>query len=623
MLLSAPKNMLRFIIRRLNEPNGWQNLLNEVQCSIQKTGIKGLLTEIRGVAGSPQRPIRANQLYANWVANYEFSPINGRKSLTQRLEKLHVRQRFSIFLKVSPEEGNGIIRCIKSIYNQVYADWDLQIFVSSGVSKKMKIELERISEKISNIRIHNYIDQGQFCEALNSAVQAVSAEWIIFSSARQSLAPHALAEITLAISDQPQTPFFYADEDHIDESGCRSAPVFKPGWDKELLRSYNYVGDFICCRKASLDAIGQIDSHLGHGALFHILSALADAAPLSPPVRIPLVLSHRMPPPSNIWGIQKWTQSETEDEIEARKRYLRRTGTLADVGLGALGTIRIRYRFPSEFPVVSVIIPTRDRVELLRQAVEGLINDTIYNALEIIIVDNDSVEQETLDYLSELEARKKAIVLRMKGEFNYSKFNNVAATHASGSILCFLNNDIKVIHPDWLEEMASRAVQSDTGAVGAKLLYENGTVQHSGIILGVRGTAAHAFRFERSDLPGPLGRLQIPHTKSAVTGACLVVERRKFFEVGGFDEENLKINYNDVDLCLKLYDAGYKNIFTPYATLYHLESASRGGRQTRPQLDQARKEVTYFQNKWQSYILNDPYYSPNLTKISEDYSISE
>jgi GT2 family glycosyltransferase len=288
----------------------------------------------------------------------------------------------------------------------------------------------------------------------------------------------------------------------------------------------------------------------------------------------------------------------------------------------AFGHLRIVRPAPQPAPLVSLIVLTRDRVGLLRSCIEGLRSKTAYTALEIIIMDNDSRYAKTQSYLRGLQADPRVKVVAAPGPFNFSALNNAAGRLAKGSVLGFINNDIEVIEPDWLSELVSHAVRPEIGAVGARLLYATGLVQHAGVIVGLLGgLAGHAHRFFPADHLGYTHRLQTPQYLSAVTAACMIVERAKFEAVGGFDEKGFPIAFNDVDLCLRLRERGWENFWTPYATLYHKESASRAHDFSRARRAAYDRECQNFRTRWAHVIADDPYYNPNLTRATEDFAL--
>jgi GT2 family glycosyltransferase len=273
-------------------------------------------------------------------------------------------------------------------------------------------------------------------------------------------------------------------------------------------------------------------------------------------------------------------------------------------------------------PKVSIIIPTRDRLDLIRVALNGLIHRTRYSNVEIIVVDNGSEERETLDHLQALERRGDIAVLRDGGPFNFSRLSNRGAASASGEILLFLNNDVDVIHEDWLDEIVSHVLRPEIGAVGVMLYYENNTIQHAGVILGVGSVAGHAFRGHPRAMPTAFHRSGLTRNLSAVTGACLAVRRGIFEEVGGFDEVNLPVAYNDVDLCLRIRAMGYRILWTPFAELYHRESASRGIDVSDADVQRSMGETRYMLGQWGAELASDPFFNPNLA-LTEDFEVAE
>ena len=261
-------------------------------------------------------------------------------------------------------------------------------------------------------------------------------------------------------------------------------------------------------------------------------------------------------------------------------------------------------------------------MEVLRPCVESLISVTGYKNYEVIILDNGSKEKETLRYLNKLSKKENFKVVRDNGLFNYSRINNMAVTHSSGDLICLLNNDIKVIDESWLSEMVSIAVRKEVGCVGAKLLYPDGTLQHAGVILGLGGYAAHSHRGSRGDAPGYFCRAQVRQQLSAVTGACLLIKRDIYHEVNGLDE-TFQVAYNDVDFCLRVQMLGYQNIYTPFATLLHHESKTRGEDNDPKKIKRFDQEKALLLSRWAHLINDDPYYNINLTRSREDFSIGE
>ena len=313
----------------------------------------------------------------------------------------------------------------------------------------------------------------------------------------------------------------------------------------------------------------------------------------------------------------------TDSGVAAIEDHLSRIGSNAVVEAGKYpNTYRVMWNLPATAPKVSIIIPTRDRLDVLSQCVDSVLRLTDYPDYEIIIVDNDSTEQSTLDYFEQLNMQENVRILSYEGEFNYSAINNFAVSQANGSVITLMNNDIEVIEKDWLREMAGHALRTEVGCVGAKLLYKNNMVQHAGVILGIGGVAGHAHKYFDAESAGYFSRLHLTQNMSAVTAACLTVEKSLYQQVGGLNESNLKVAFNDVDFCLRVRSLGLRNVWTPYALLYHHESVSRGHENTQEKQQRFKSEASYMQSQWGDLLESDPAYNRNLTLAREDFSLA-
>ena len=362
---------------------------------------------------------------------------------------------------------------------------------------------------------------------------------------------------------------------------------------------------------------------------------------------IPKILYHWRSVPGStalLIGAKSYAVTAAEKVIT---EHFARTGVTATLSPTKGSYWRVHYPIPQPAPLVSLIIPTRNRLNVLRPCIESIVAHTTYPNYEIVIVDNDSDDPDTLTYLRELAARTVAEgrtepgtdsastslaplapsappagvrILRYPGEFNFSAINNFAVAHTDAPVVGLLNNDLEVIHGDWLDEMVGQALRPNIGCVGAKLYYPNDRIQHAGVILGIGGVAAHAWQSHPRGSAGQSHRNLLQQNLSAVTAACLLIRREIYEEVGGLEAESLKIAFNDVDFCLKVRAAGYRNLWTPYAELYHHESASRGAEDTLEKRDRFRSEVDHMTEKWGDALLNDPAYNPNLTLTVNDFT---
>ncbi len=440
-----------------------------------------------------------------------------------------------------------------------------------------------------------------------SDLTEVRGDWVVALQPGDALAEQGLSAIAEVLEGHPDLALVYGDEDEKGENGQSVAPVFKPGWSPELLRSRNYIGRAVFFRTERLRALGSgIPDGCDvsrHGFLLRYTAGLVQEQVH----HVPVVILHRehAPPPS----------LDAEDVgKQANQRVLDAGGLRARVERGKRpGTYRIRYVLPEPSPLVSIIIPTRDRPLLLQRCLESLSKNTTYQPLELVVVDNGSRDRKARAFLDELSRTKMARVLRYPQVFNYSAMNNLGVREARGEILCFLNNDIEAISPEWLSELVGLAIQAGVGAVGAKLLYPNDRVQHAGAVAGLFGVASHSYVREPRTADGYLLQLQVTREVAAVTAACMVLRRERFLEVGGFDETYLRVAFSDFDLCFKLLRAGYRNLWTPHAELYHLESVSRGSDERTADRQRFAEEESVMRARWQQLIDQDPFYSPNLS----------
>jgi GT2 family glycosyltransferase len=309
--------------------------------------------------------------------------------------------------------------------------------------------------------------------------------------------------------------------------------------------------------------------------------------------------------------------------LKAVRSHLDAVAPQAKVRAGQhANTYRVEWLMPNPPPLVSLLVPTRDKLHLLQPCVDAILKLTSYTHFELLILDNQSTCSQTLAYMKEVAKQDPRVrVLRWDAPFNYSAINNFGVANACGSVIGLVNNDIEPINPEWLEEMVRQVCRPDIGCVGAKLYYPNDTIQHAGVVLGIGGVAGHSQKYFSRNALGYFGRLHLAHNVSAVTGACLLVRKEVYQQVGGLDEEHLKVSFNDVDLCIKVREAGYRNLFTPYAELYHHESVSRGPNDTRAKRAVADAEAQFMRQKWGKLLDTDPCYNPNLTLVHEDFSL--
>ena len=422
---------------------------------------------------------------------------------------------------------------------------------------------------------------------------------------------HALACVVGQLNKDRTLDLIYTDEDKLDAWGTRSDPNFKSDWNPDLLLSQNYICHMAVFRKTIVDEIGGIRQGYEGAQDYDLLLRFSEKTTRIS--HIPQILYHwRAIDGSTALSGEEKDYAHEKAEL-ALQDTLKRRSIKAQVMPSGIGPYhRIRYATPASEPLVSIIMPTRDHIELVKVCLDGIINNTSYTNWEVIIINNDSQKKESLEYFNSIQS-DQIRVLTFEGEFNYSAINNFGASKAKGEVLLLLNNDIEVIEPNWLSELVSHVVRPEIGAVGARLYYADDYVQHDGIIVGIGGVAGYAHpRLGRNDI-APFGGSRLIRNFSAVTAAVLAIRAHVFNEVNGLDERNLSVAFNDVDFCLRVVEAGYRNLFTPYSYLYHHESLSRGADIGSEKEARFQKEVLYMQQKWATVIANDPYYNPNLS----------
>lgn len=440
--------------------------------------------------------------------------------------------------------------------------------------------------------------------------------WLVLLQRGDTLAPQALRRFQEVLARQPQALVLYADEDRLTPTGRRHSPQFKPAWNPELLYADPHYSHCWLIRSDLAQKVACDLDAAGDGLSLYalVLEATAACRP-EQIVHIPEVLYHRADRPG-----EKRGDAETAATLE---RFLARRGPGVAVRVRPGGGHRVHWPLAAPLPLVSLIIPTRDRGEMLRRCLDSLQDHAADSPpTEVLLIDNGSSEPDTLAYLAELEQRPGVRVLRRPGPFNFAAFNNEAATLARGEVLAFLNNDVEALAPGWLRAMVAEAMRPGIGAVGARLLFEDGSVQHAGVLLGIGGIAGHAHKYLEAGAAGYQLRLQLTHAVSAVTAAALVLRRRLFLEVGGFDQEQFAVNYNDVDLCLRLTAHGHRSIYCADAELLHHESRSRGAPSSPEALAQWHREREAMRQRWGTLLEADPHYSPHLSLLEENFSLA-
>lgn len=574
--------------------------------------------------------------YRYWLTHVEPMREPDSRQVAVRLAKRDYRPSFSILLSSAGVSPERLVACIESVLAQRYTAWQLYIADRATGAPEMRAELARLAAQDARIVIVACAENADSAALSNAALARAQEDFTTVLEGEDQLAPNALYHVVDTLNRYPQAELLYGDEDALDEEGGRFDPHFKPQWNPDLMLAQNYIGRFALYRSTRLRQIGGFcggfEVNSSHELTLRFTRGLATEQ-----IRhVPFVLHHRraqkmkeqVSEPESMSGAmneemnEEMTEETAEAGLRAVREHLAHAEPRATVIVGPLPhSYRVQWPLPDPQPLVSLLIPTRDRVEILKPCVDAILERTEYANFEVLILDNQSSCKKTLAYMAEVSADPRVRVLRWNQPFNYSAINNFGARHARGSILGLVNNDIEPINDDWLCEMVRQVCREEIGCVGAKLYYPNDSIQHGGVILGLGGVAGHAHRFFPRRHSGYRDRLHLVQNLSAVTAACLLVRKPVFEEVGGLNEESLTVAYNDVDLCLKVREAGYRNLWTPYAELYHHESVSRGTDDNPKKRARAQREIDYMRRTWGPQLDSDPAYNPNLTLAYEDFSL--
>ncbi|MBB3258019.1 glycosyltransferase involved in cell wall biosynthesis [Paraburkholderia bannensis] len=566
-----------------------------------------------GVRSLLSRAARTDD-YGAWIARFDTIDEASRASLRDKVAQLKGRPRISIVVPVFNPRAEHLRDMLESVLAQIYPDWELCLCDDASTEPHVAEILAQYAAADTRIKTMRRDVNGHICVASNDALALATGDYVALLDHDDRLAEHALYLIARYLQLHPQAKLLYSDEDKLTPDGERIEPYFKPDWDPILMLGQNMFSHLGVISTALVREVGGFRAGFEGSQDHDLVLRCAEEVDASAIVHIPHVLYH--------WRI---SEQSTAREVAAKpyvreaakravKEHLERTGRIADVDWLRPTSSMLRVVFPVQQPqpLVSVIIPTRDKPDLLAQCIDSLSQRTRYANIEILIVDNGSTDARALALLSAYDAKENCRVIRDDSPFNYSALNNRAAALARGAVLCLLNNDIESRDPEWLSILCGYAMQPGIGAVGCALWYPNERLQHGGVALAGDDVAGHLHHMLGRDEAGYFGRALLAQQVSAVTGACLVVRKALFEQVGGLDEENLGIAYNDIDFCLKLNMEGYRNVYVPYANLYHHESASRGADRTGERAARLNREAAWMRQRWGKRLVSDPAYNPNL-----------
>ena len=600
---------------------------------LRNEGVQGLQARISNAERLLNVPAAAAQAallqpgedpYHGWLRLYDPTDKAAMAALGQKIEDLGITTTFSVVMPVYNPPLDYLRQAIESVQAQVYPHWEICIADDASPNAAVRELLTELAAQDPRIKLVFREKNGHISAATNSALEIATGDYIALMDNDDLLPPHALAYMALAAHQHPQAGLIYSDEDKVTEDNVRQAPYFKCQFNYELFLSQNMISHFGVYRRSVLEEIGGF--RVGYEGAQDWDLALRVIEKVGPEniVHVPRVLYHwRIFPGSTALALEEKDYA-LKAQIESITSHLQRIGkpdTQVYPAPGIPGLLRIKHRLPDPLPLVSIVIPTRDRVELLSMCVNSILEKTAYPNYQIVVVDNGSTDEKALAYLDSIAKDERVKVIRADIPFNYSALNNLGVAQTDGEYLVLMNNDIEITQTDWLEEMLAFACQPDIGCVGAQLWYPNNTLQHGGVVLGIGGVASHAHKGIPRGNFGYFGRASAHQMFSAVTAACLMIRKSTYQAVDGFDE-TLKVAYNDVDFCLKVRAQGLRNLYNPFASFIHHESASRGSDQEGSNQQRLAAEAAIMKQRWGALIADDPAYSPNLTLLGDDFSMA-
>lgn len=539
--------------------------------------------------------------------------------ILSKLDENKLTTNFSIVVPTYQPDISLFKEMVNSVFSQSYSRWQLVIVDDASQCDELTHYLNEL-ENDPRIYIVRRVENGHISIASNDALAVANGEFVVLLDHDDLLHPSALTAIAQSIADNPQVNILYSDEDKITANGERGMPHFKPQWNRDLLYSMNYISHLGVYRRSLVESVSGFRIGYEGSQDYDLLLRCVAASQDKQIIHIPYVLYHWRA----IEGSTALAESEKSYAAEAGLKALTAHLSVqnASVDFGKLAnTYKVTWPIPEAQPLVSILIPTKNSQVLVKQCIESIYSKTQYKNFEILLVDNQSDDPKALAYFQQLVEQGKIRLIVYDKPFNYSAINNYAVTQAKGELLVLMNNDIEILSDTWLTEMVANLSRSSIGCVGAKLYYPNGKLQHGGVITGLGGVAGHSHKYFPKDHPGYFKRLQVTQNLSAVTAACLGVRKKVFKQVNGLNEIDLTIAFNDVDFCLRVQQAGYRNLWSPYVEMVHHESLSRGQEDTPEKQARFASEVNYMKKTWGEQLLQDPCYSPWLTLDREDFSL--
>ena len=599
-----------------------KHIYNEVKYYFKTYGlwktIKKCLVKIKRIILRQEKwSISSVEVYHNWIKNNE---PNDEELEEQKKYKFEIQPKISIIVPMYNTPVKFFEELVDCLINQTYSNWELCL---ADGSPEQNHELDSIIEKDKRIK-YKFLNENKGIPGnTNAALSLATGDYVALLDHDDTLPLFCLYEIVKCINENTNVEFIYSDEDKIvGKKAERRDPYFKPDFSPDTLRANNYITHLSVFKKSLMDKIGGFrDDYNGAQDFDVIIRATENTKNI---VHIPKILYHwRVHENSTAMaaGAKPYAYEAGQRVVED---HLKRIGAKGSVKPGGdiPGIYEVEYDVIGN-PKVSILIPNKDGIKLLKKCVESILKLTTYENYEIVVIENNSENDETFEYYKKLEENEKVRVIKYPNKgFNYSRIINFGVRNCDSEFVMQLNNDTELLTPDWLQKFIGYCQREDVGAVGARLYYGDKSIQHAGIVVGICGLAANMLTGLPKGVHAYFGKDCLIQNVSAVTGACLFAKRSIYEEVGFMDEENFVIAFNDVDFCLKIREKGYKIIYNPYIELMHYESKSRGYENTPEKQERFERESNNFKNKWKEVIeKGDPYYNPNLSLTTADYAV--
>lgn len=566
-----------------------------------------------------QAPGKSMQDYQVWISKNENWDV---EAIQKEIQNFKYQPKISILMPVYNVEQNWLEKCIQSVQNQFYPNWELCMADDCSTDESVRPTLEKYAQSDERIKVVFRSENGHISRATNSALEIATGEFVALLDNDDELAPIAFYEVVKALNENPELDLIYSDEDKIDMQGNRFDPAFKPDWSPDLLLGTNYISHLGVYRRSIMNEIGGFRPGFEGSQDYDLVLRFTEKTTAQRIHHIPKVLYYWRILPTSTAADQSTKGYAFEAGLKAVQEALVRRGIKGTAHHAAgNGLYDVEYEVLST-DLVSIIIPTRDGYDDMLRCLNSIVAKTSYPNYEIIVADNGSTDERMEKLYAKFKGQlgERFRVESIDIPFNYSRINNLAAQKAKGKYLLFLNNDTEVITPGWITKMVSFAQFERIGMVGAKLYYPNQTIQHAGVIVGLGGAAGHCHHtYPKGDF-GYFGKLEINVNYLAVTAACCMIRKADFEQLGGF-EEKLTVAFNDVDLCLREYEAGHDNVWLHGVELYHYESQTRGYENTPEKKARFDQETKFMEDRWGKYIVNDPFYNPNLSRVGGHFGI--